>query len=343
MPATSPARVDWVDTAKGIAIFLVAVHHSVLLLDQAGLLSGLWMTVNKAFQIFRMPLFFATSGLFAASVVARPWKDLWSRRLSLLVWVFGLWSVIRFVYFLCVPMDARPQETNPWLLLLAPLAPSTGLWFLHALFFFFVVAKLMHNRVDYRVQLGLAAALSMVFLANPEGNISWVGMGQYFFFFLAGCYLRNSIIPAVAKSNLAHLAGATVLFGAGLGAIAFLDLQQLAPVAFAIRVIAVAVGCLIAAWLASWSAGRVFTYLGHHTLPIYVAHVLVVAAAASALSLWKAWPAWMMFGLPPLVAVFAVACSLGIHRLALRAGVLKYAYETPKWFSGKPARRAAGV
>ena len=130
------SRVQWVDAAKGMAILLVALHHAVILLGQMDLTAGPWGQVNRTLQVFRMPLFFAASGLFAASVINRPWKVLWSSRLSLLAWVFLLWSVIRFLYFTVLPMEARPQETNLMKLLAAPLLPTSGLWFIHALLFF---------------------------------------------------------------------------------------------------------------------------------------------------------------------------------------------------------------
>ncbi|NKX56877.1 acyltransferase [Arthrobacter sp. E918] len=311
----------------------MVLHHSVILLGQMDLVWGPWAQLNRTLQVFRMPLFFAASGLFAASVLARPWKALWSSRLSLFVWIFLLWSVIRFLYFVAVPMEARPQETDLDRLLAAPLLPMSGLWFVHALFFFFVAAKLMRGRVDYRIQLVASAAMSVLFLSISSWNISWNGMGKYFFFFLAGCYLREFAFAWVRNRGSGQLVLAGVLFGAGVWALDFYELSRFGPAAFLLRVVAVAFGFLLAASAVSWRGGSVLKYLGRNTLPIYVVHVIIVAFLATLLSLAGHLPAGLRLILPLLVAAAAVCLALGLTRI-LRRPLLRFAYEAPEWFSG---------
>ena len=337
------SRVQWVDAAKGMAILLVALHHSVILLGQMDLIAGPWVQVNRNLQVFRMPLFFAASGLFAASVISRPWKVLWSSRLSLLAWVFLLWSIIRFLYFTVLPMEARPQETDLIRLLTAPLLPTSGLWFIHALLFFFIAAKLMQGRVDYRIQLLVSAVISVQFLSMSSWNISWNGMGKYFFFFLAGCYLRELAFEWVQKRNWKRAALIGALFIAGAAALALFDLSRSGPSAFLVRVVAVAFGFMLAAYVVSLPGGAVLEYLGRNTLPIYVAHVIVIAFLTTLLSLTGDLSVGTRLVLPPLVALGAVCLSLGFM-VVLRGPFLRYAYEAPGWFRGPvPTKVLAGT
>lgn len=53
----TPKRVDWVDTAKGICIILVIIHHVCQFLNVS-------YPLLEVFKTFRMPLYFILSGLF---------------------------------------------------------------------------------------------------------------------------------------------------------------------------------------------------------------------------------------------------------------------------------------
>lgn len=323
--------MEWVDAAKGIAILLVALHHSVILLGQNGLLAGPWVQATVALQVLRMPLFFAASGLFAGSVIRRTWPHLWSSRLSLLVWTFLLWSVLRFAYFSVVPMDARPEENNPWLLLLAPVLPTSGLWFLHALVVFFVLAKLMQGRISPLVQLVGSGALSVLFLSLPMWNISWSGMGMYLFFFLAGCHLKDAVIGWVTARTWPITLGLAGFFVIGVAALGLLNLSTFGPLAFAVRVVAVALGFMLAASLRG-PLQRALQYLGQNTLPIYVAHVILIAALTTMLRS-LAIPSALQLGLPLITAGASVTVSLALWISLRRIPVSRCAYVVPAWFS----------
>ena len=57
-------RIEWIDTAKGICIFLVVINHLCL---YSGVLSNgscSLIRVNDFLSSFRMPLYFFLSGLF---------------------------------------------------------------------------------------------------------------------------------------------------------------------------------------------------------------------------------------------------------------------------------------
>jgi uncharacterized membrane protein YcfT len=263
-------RIEWVDAAKGIAIYLVALAHAVQ-----------WTTITE---------------------LAHDW-----------------WNDIN--------------------LLLAPVRPSNGLWFLYALALFFVIMKLLDGRVDWRVQLALTAVQSAWFFARADtGNIAWNGIGRYFVFFMLGCFFRDRIMRLVERRGLPSgliLGLSFVGLAAGLitldGRVPFIT----SALVF-VSLLAVASGLVVARYLTRLSGASWVSTVGRNTLPIYVLHVLFVSGITSLLLLARGQPWLSLVGhvLPVLVAAAAVAGSLGFWRLTRNVPVLRYGYKVPRWFSG---------
>ncbi|MEE3851380.1 acyltransferase [Gordonia sp. LSe1-13] len=340
---TSTARTRWVDIAKAIAILLVALHHSILFLTAAGLAGDVWTDIDDVFVVFRMPLFFFASGLFALSVIRRPWARLWQTRLALLVWVFAVWSVVRFGFFHIVDSPLPLDETKLLRLAVAPLWPQTGLWFLHALVVFFVAAKLLDVlRVPLWLQIGAAGAVSVPFFAGATvGNISYDGMLQYFVFFLVACHFRDRILPAVQRCGIVAAGVALAVFGVGYAVVAVLGIENLPGPLFVLAILALAAGLLLSRTIDRFEPlGRPAGWIGRQTLPIYVAHVLVIGALTSLLSRVADTSALDVVRpvLPVVVMAAAVAISLLIWRAIRDVPVLRYAYEAPPFVRDLPVR-----
>ena len=331
------ARLEWVDLVKGLAIVLVAVFHAGRVMHQAGLVGETWIQVNQVFSLLRMPVFFAASGLFLGSVVRRSWPELWRTRLSLLVWPFAVWLLVRFAWFQAVPLPSRPSENDVGRLLASVYAPATGLWFLHALVLFTVLAKLTRT-VPRVVQLGLAGVVAALLLGPVD--LPWPypeRLGTYYVFFvgagLLGPRLRAGVATATPRKRrlwwgaLAVATAAYLLLPAPFAALLKLPLGGLAVVAGFHAA---------AAWSGSAVGGRLVR-LGRLTLPVYVAHVVVLGALTTALLAAEVEPqgtlheVWVL----PAAAGVAVAASLLVHRALLRSG-LAVAYAPPAWFRTAP-------
>jgi uncharacterized membrane protein YcfT len=337
-------RITWVDTAKGIAIILVALAHSVQWTISAGIAPRAWDDINLLLIVFRMPLFFLASGLFAGSVLKRSWRELWRSRLSLLVWAFLLWTLVRFLFFTVVPNPGGTDETDPIDLLLSPLMPHNGLWFLYALTIFFVLAKLADGRVDWRVQVGVATAIAVAWYAirsttsEGTGNIAWDGMSRYLMFFLIGLHLRTAILAFVERRGLLSGIGFGLLFlVAAAGILVARGPFPLLTVGLVlVSVLAVLAGLVLARFLSGVRAADWITYIGRNTLPVYVVHVLFVSLTTSLLLLFdgQRWLDAIGPAVPLIVCGVAVAAALGYWRLTRDLPVLKYGFQAPRWFSG---------
>ena len=91
----APARVDWVDYAKGLCIVLVVMMHVTLRYGAEAGREG-WMHHVVLFaQPFRMPDFFLISGLFLSHSLNKPWREYLDRKVLHFVYFYVLWLVIK--------------------------------------------------------------------------------------------------------------------------------------------------------------------------------------------------------------------------------------------------------
>jgi len=326
-------RVEWVDIAKAFAIILVVIYHTTVIGVPVGVVSAEWLGIAAKFEAFRMPVFFFAAGLFAESVIKRPWKKIWSTRIALLVWAFLLWTVLRFIYFLLVPMETRPGETSLKWLLLAPIWPVTGLWFLHALAYFFVLTKLI-VKVPLAVKLSAAAVVSMVFFSWGIGNISYDGMARYYLFFLGGAYLREFTLERNKTPRWPLALACVVLFGLTVQALVATGMFGTFGTRTLLGVFAVITGCLVARVVEETGVRSLFVFIGKNTLPIYVTHIILIAALSTALGALTAGglPEAVKHAVPVLGPIAVVSLALLAASLAKRSRVSTYLFDVPDWF-----------
>lgn len=332
-------RVVWIDVARGMSVALVVLYHTSLLLSQNGLGDPHWHDVDGALASLRMPLLFTVSGLLAGAALKRPWRSLWDSRLALLVWLVPLWAVLRFTAFSAVPMPVRPEETSVLRLLASPLWPSTGLWFLQALFAFLVLTKLASGRVPPVWQLAIAAVVSAAFFSGLSlRNLGYDGIGRYGFFFLVGVHGRELLMRLFADARPVWTAAALAVW-IGLSMLIFQHGWTGAPlVGLAVAAVATVTGLLVARVLAATPLCAAFAYLGRNTLPVYVTHVALIALLFPlVLRIGTAVPTvWW----PPLLGTVAGALSLVVHKL-VSGTPLKYLYLVPPFLQFSAAERRA--
>src|SRR5687768_6628751 len=133
--APTTNRLAWVDAAKGLSILLVVAHHAVWFLQRSGQAPAVVVAANEALASLRMPLFFLASGLFVAGPLAAPWRTVLHKRIAFFLYLFVLWTLLRFAFFHIPAMaDVDPyNSTNVVDLALSLLIPGSGMWFIYAL------------------------------------------------------------------------------------------------------------------------------------------------------------------------------------------------------------------
>ncbi|MFP5023015.1 acyltransferase family protein [Pseudonocardia phyllosphaerae] len=331
-------RTDWVDAAKGICIVLVVVHHAVMFLEPHGLIPGPLNMLNTALASLRMPLFFLVSGLFLPSVLAKPWRTLLHRRVALFAWLYFLWTGIQFGVTSLLPAGVAPSLATQDLssLLLSPLLPAPSMWFLYALAVFSIGARLTRN-VPTWVLLGATGILSA--LAGAEilqvDAFAWEFMARYAFFFALGWHARSIVEKLAAAATPLRVGLAAVLAGLGAGAEVLLNLKNVFGVAFALNVVAVGGGVLVAGLLARWKVGRVAIFLGRRTLPIYLTNILFIGLLTTPVA-GLALPAPAQVAVLAVMVVATIAGALGLHK-AIRAAHGTWLYDLPGRWAVRPA------
>ena len=327
--------MEWIDAGRGTAVLLVALYHAGSWLDLAGYSVDMWITVSAVIASLRLPVFFVLSGLFARKWVLSRWGELWSGKVSLLVWVYLLWSVVAtFAFMLGMSMQ---EESGSYFYQVLPLlkvayAPRFELWFVWALALFFLVGRLARS-VPAVLQLVVTGGVSMVVMSMDVVNAGPAGAAKYAFFFFAGLHLRSTIL-AFASVRSPWVIGLTILAWLGCaltGTLAGL-FDSVPGMVFVTSCVGVLAGVCFARALARLAVLR---HVGAHTLPIYLTHTPVILACSWALHFVD--PAiktnHAVLVLPPLLVLLSAYTALRFSDWTVRRAVLQYLFLAPPWFA----------
>lgn len=333
-------RVDWADTGRGIAIVLVTLYHATQWLSSLHFPVAVWLETNDVLASLRMPLFFTLSGLFARKWLTKSWRELWASKLSLYLWVFIVWEAIASVFFNlglltqgnCCQVGSAVEG---WLTAL--VLPRFELWFIWVLAIFFVVAKLL-RRIDFRIQLVLAAVLSAFALTGWETimNTGWAGAAKFYLFFLIGLHLRERLLQLGSTGGAGFIVGSIAVWAVASTSFVLLGIETVPGVYL--------VNCLLGL-VGGVALSRVLARLpwlrrtGARTLPIYVAHTQVILLVVVVLWLPPVHAAVMPVAqlLPVVLTVVAVVVANLLYR-ATQGTVLRYLYEQPAIVAGTRIR-----
>ena len=345
----SKARLDWVDMAKGLSIFLVVTMYCAASVgEDTGQAGVLHWTIAFAMP-FRMPEFFLLSGLFLGQVIERPWKAYADRRVIHYAYFYMVWAVIHILFKqgLVAGDPAGAALALAW----AVVEPYGVLWFIYMLAVFGLVAKLLHEtRAPRWAVLAVAALLQMASIHT--GSYLVDQFAEYFVYFYAGAIFAPQIfrladwtvahvLPALAMLLAWALVNAVMVFSPGFrmdpvhiemgwGALPGLHLMLAFAGAAAI--------CMIAALLARLPFMDWLRWLGSKSLVVYVAFVLPMGIARIIL---------LRLGIdePNLVSLLTMAAAIGapllLWWLVERFGVGRFLFERPGWAHLPGTRRQA--
>src|SRR5262245_37668164 len=273
-------RIDWVDYAKGFCIVFVVMMHSTLGVGQAVGQEG-WLHSAVAFaKPFRMPDFFLISGLFLAQVIDRDWRTYLDRKVLHFLYFYLLWTAIQFAVKAPVLLNQNEPLGMLWLYAETFIEPFGTLWFIYLLPLFFVLTKLAHGlRIPPLLVWVAAAALEIAPIQT-----GWTIVDEFanrFVYFYTG-YIFAARIFALAE--VAKAEPETALAGLTMWALAnaLLVFHGLADLAFVSLALGLAGATAVVAVSALMAKSDVFSplrYCGQHSLVIYLAFFLPMAAS----------------------------------------------------------------
>lgn len=309
-------RLDWPDVARGAAMMLVVLAHTLQLMEISGWQLGWLDTANLYLTAVRMPLFFLIAGLFGARAIRRTWRGLFASRLALLIYMYVLWMLIRAVWFSFVPWPLN--DDHPWVALaISPFWPTNGLWFLFALILYLLVGKLTAKARAW-IPLGAALALALVTasgLLPNGGNPIWNSIALYAFFFLLGARLPQLWFAIADRAGVLLLIAALLVVPASVVLFGVLPdpVQGLGRVV--LSVVCVAAAIVLAAMVARvrWLSSP-FRYVGRRTIAVYVVHAMLLA---------------VLVPLVPVGVVAPVVIAVGLTTVGVCVPLVLYRFLAP--------------
>jgi uncharacterized membrane protein YcfT len=325
---TPPARIDWVDTAKGICIVMVVMMHSVLGVEAAAGQAGFMHALVAFAKPFRMPDFFLISGLFLALVIDRDWRIYLDRKVVHFAYFYVLWVTIQFGFK--APAFAADSGWSHvgHLYLESFIEPFGTLWFIYLLPVFFVVTKAL-RRVPPLAVWAAAAALEMLHVAT-----GWTVIDEFcarFVYFYSG-YLFAARVFALsdrARSHPAVAMAGLALWALVNGTLVHSGFSEWPLISLTLGLAGAGAIVVTGTLLAHAHRLDFLRYCGEHSIVIYLAFFLPMAATRTLLL--KFSPVHDIGTISLLVTIAGVVGALAIWRAA-RGTRANFLFERPAAF-----------
>jgi fucose 4-O-acetylase-like acetyltransferase len=300
---TGSNRYDWVDYAKGIAIFLVVYRHVFEGLKRSGLNSEDFMGLEYAnimFFSFRMPLFFIVSGVFlTSSLVKRGLSAFAGQKAKTILYPYFLWGIFQITFQILLSSYVNSDRTpEHYTYLLYSPRRVDQFWYLYALFnvtILYAATKTFFKLTPLvQVLIGTAMYFFSAYSEQQGWDIGFVHeILHYYVFFALGdlvsSYFRNPNNINFISSYKTLLVLLPVFIGAQLyflltnlkyDPVAYRYIENWEPALFLLIALA---GCAfmlsLSFFLQQKNALAWLKVIGTHSLYIYVSHVFVASAA----------------------------------------------------------------
>lgn len=259
--AITPNRLEWMDSLRGVAIFLVLIWHAASLPSLHGYATPSWIeTANDFVLPFRMPTLMFLSGMLVHRSLQKPAGRYYLGKFQGLVWPYLVWGSIYIVQY---PSEGDLLTPRAWI--------ATGhLWFIFFITAYYFIAPILENLPV----LVFPAACFVISLALPEGVIQ---MFFYFavFFFMGNASTRHSeTLEVMLRSRLC--VGAATFIALCLGVTS--AMRGTEHISWFIPANLAGILAVVAAaqQFGSGAVQRIFRYVGRHSIYFYTSHFAVM-------------------------------------------------------------------
>ncbi|GHE11785.1 acyltransferase family protein [Klenkia taihuensis] len=354
MTAAVPTRrrVVAIDVARALAIVGVVINHSIDGLVAAGLAPpGGWLhDANAALHVFRMPTLVFLVGVFVPlSAVKRGRLASALDRVRLFGWLYLVWFILQgAIEFGTNDLRNTPrgiaESLRPW-------ESFAHLWFLP---FLVVTAVVLAVLAPWRSRSRAAGSLVLLF-ATAVTTWSWnsdvVGLTglSLLFFAAAGSAIGMNRVSQLLSAD-PRLVAATA--GVALTLFLLLSPWDLAPAtrlgptapvperlaAMVAAVAGMAALLAVASLLArTGPLARRLASIGRETLPIFLAHVMVVAGVRVCMVGAGVTSPLLILG---VAVVLGVAIPLAARAIVRRSAFTAWVFDLPRWATRPDVRRS---
>lgn len=338
---TDAARVDWVDTAKGVCIIMVVMLHSTFGVELAAGREGFVHAFVAFAKPFRMPDFFLISGLFLARVIDRDWRTYTDRKVIHFAYFYLLWMTIQLVVKAPVLAAEHGWAGVPGQWVLALIEPFGTLWFIYLLPVFFVVTKAARQLGIPPLAMWLVAAALEIAPIHTE----WTAIDEFagrFVYFYTGFLLAPRVFALAGTAAARPLAAAAGLLAWALvnGGLVFAGWSELPFVSLALGFVG---ACAVIVFSVLLAKSRVFypvRFCGEHSIVIYLAFFLPMAATR--VVLLEAGVIDSVGAMSLIVTAAGITGALALW-MAVRNTRFAFLFARPDWAHIAPRRAPAGA
>ncbi len=347
--ASQAQRLNWVDMAKGLSILLVVMMHSAYGVGEQTGGTGVLHWIIAFATPFRMPEFFAISGLFLSYVIMRDTKPFADRRVVHYLYFYAVWALIHIMFK--VGLGAGDPGAALSSLALAVVEPYGVLWFIYMLAVLSAAAKLLYElRVPHWAALGVGAILQM---SSVHIGVSIVDeFAAYFVYFYAGyalaplmfklaSWVENHTILALLGLGAWALINGALVFSPGFSVLpghVEMGLAATPGLRLVLALAGTAALCVLATLLTQLAFMDWLRWLGSKSIVVYLAFALPMGVVRTLL---------LKIGLDDTsivsvtVMAAAVLLPLVLYGLVQRTGFGSFLFERPAWahIPGTPGAR----
>lgn len=303
-------RVEWVDYAKGIGIFLVVLGHTIRgLLNSSIVDSSITVArIDGWIYAFHMPLFFFLSGLFIERSTLKPLPDFLLKRLKTIVYPYILWSLLQSIFQAIMSSYTNSQISlvELWKIIYDPVMQF---WFLYVLFVMGLIYAIA-RKIGISNSGFLIFSILLYVTQILELNLGWGVLSQlrnYSIYLAVGAVIvsgeRLSKLSQVKTSTLWLLTSGGYL---AVGLAVELNLTQEKLVSPIIAIFGISATITLAIILERFeNRSKFLEEWGKLSLQIYVAHTL--ASAGVRILLQK------LFGFSEPLIHLVLGTAIGIY------------------------------
>jgi uncharacterized membrane protein YcfT len=338
---TDAARIDWVDTAKGVCIIMVVMLHSTFGVEQAVGREGFVHAFVAFAKPFRMPDFFLISGLFLARVIDRDWRTYTDRKVIHFAYFYGLWAAIQLI--VKTPVIAAESGLAGVLgeYALAVIDPFGTLWFIYLLPIFFVATKLAR-------QLGIPPLVVWLVAAALESapiHTGWMVPDEFagrFVYFYTGFLLAPRVfgLAETAAARPWTAFGGLAVWALINGALVFGGYAELPVVSLVLGFVGAGAVIVLSVLLAKSRVFDPIRLCGEHSIVVYLAFFLPMAATRVLLIHTGVIDSVGAMSL--IVTAAAIAGAMGMWWV-VRSTRFAFLFTRPDWAHLVPRRAPAGA
>jgi fucose 4-O-acetylase-like acetyltransferase len=279
----SPSRIEWVDVAKGLGIFLVVFGHTLGGLRDSPILGNTkWLQFSIDYiYTFHMPLFFFLAGLFVARSACRSFYEYFLDKASVIVYPYFMWSIIEGTLQIFSARFTNNQVSS-YRLLEIVYSPIDQFWFLYVIFMMYIIYWWIIYWHISNTSFLIFAIFIYVIEAIEFNVIEWSVLHSLFsltIYFALGARARETAwFRASPKVSGRPLLGMAIIGYVSVAAAVAVDLSRSPLIHPLFAGFGIMATIALAMALSITRLSPFVRTIGVYSLEIYVAHTMFSAA-----------------------------------------------------------------